>query len=149
MPTVMANALRVGADWPVAEGAQLAATAAACAAVWFAFRRGPSGGAIAALQAATLLATPFGFVYDLPIVTLAIAGLVQEWFRPGARIPLPEALAAAAVLLLPYLMAAEVTRLPLSAAALCLLLALNLLRRPLGPPSGEANIPALFSSVSS
>jgi hypothetical protein len=148
MPTVMANTLRAGAPWPVAEGVQLVAAGAAFAAVWFAFRRGASGGAIGVLQAAALLATPFGFVYDLPIVTLAIAGLVQEWFRPGARTPLPEALIVAAVLLLPYLMAADVTRLPLGAAGLCLLLG-AIVRRILlhrARPAPQAAQPALAAA---
>jgi hypothetical protein len=90
------------------------------AAVWRAFRSGPTTAAIAALQFGTLLATPFGFVYDLPIVTLGIAALLAA----RERISIPQALLAAGALLLPYLMAAEVTSLPLSAVTLGLLLAL-------------------------
>ncbi len=123
MPTFMANALLAGAAWPVAQSVQLAGTLAVAAAVWVAFRGGPSGAAIAALQVGTLLATPFGFVYDMPIVTLAIIGLACEPRRIG-----PEAIIATAALLLPYLMAAEVTRLPLSAVTLCLLLSIAVRR---------------------
>lgn len=135
MPTVMANALLAGAAWPVAQAAQLAATMAVAAATWAAFRGAPTGAAIAALQLGTLLTTPFGFVYDMPIVTLAVAGLACEWSRPEARIALPEVLLAAVVLLLPYLMAAEVTRLPLSAVTLSLLLAVAVRRSMLSRPS--------------
>jgi hypothetical protein len=145
MPTLMANALLAGAPWPAAQAVQLVATAAAAAAVWTFFRSGPGGAAIAALQIGTLLATPFGFVYDMPIVTLAIAGLILS---SPARIAVPEAVIGAAALLLPYLMAAKVTHLPLSTTILCLLLALAVRRvllareRPPHPVARPALAPA-------
>ncbi len=67
------------------------------AATW---RRGPTPEAACVLLAGVLLATPYGFVYDLPVVTAACLGLLA-----GRRaLPWPEAAVAGAVLILPALL---------------------------------------------
>ncbi len=80
----------LGLDQALGVVLQVAATALAGWAVWQVFRR-PCGGAlrIAVVLAATLLASPYGYHYDLPLVTLALLlayfESAREGFRPGER----------------------------------------------------------------
>lgn len=72
MPTVTAGLFQLGMPEGPTRLIQLAATIAVCWATWRAFRSGVSPNAIAVLAMATFLATPYGFVYDMPMVTGAL-----------------------------------------------------------------------------
>jgi Glycosyltransferase family 87 len=73
MPTALSNALAFGASEGLAATIQTAVTAVAAAGVWFAFRRGRGNAPAAALAVASVLASPYVFVYDLTLVAAAIA----------------------------------------------------------------------------
>ncbi len=96
MPTVSAGLYQLGvADGP-AQLAQLASAALAACMTWRAFRSGVTPGAVAVLAMATFLATPYAYIYDLPIVTGALVMLL-----PGC---LTEALLAGLVATVPLMM---------------------------------------------
>ncbi len=119
VPTVTAAAHLLGLDLEAAAAAQLLAALAAAAAVWTCWRRDGGGAlAIAAVPTATLLATPYAFVYDLPMVAGAILLIVSE-------VPLtpPSMLILALALELPQLMfTSPLAILPLGAPVLGMLL---------------------------
>ncbi len=76
MATVFAALRLLGADIPLAHGAQLAAATLAAIAVIYVWRRGaslPLRGS--ALLLATFLATPYAFFYDLVVLIFAILWL--------------------------------------------------------------------------
>jgi hypothetical protein len=145
MPTALANALALGASDRVAEGIQFATTAAAAAAVWFAFKRalpayspstlspalgiGDGLGAagerrVAALATASILASPYAFVYDMTLVAAAVAFIVAEYWTTLSAL---EVLVLGVAALLPAGMLMGTVP-PVSAAVHGLLLALILLR---------------------
>jgi hypothetical protein len=62
---------------------QWAGTVGAAAIVWALFRSGPQQLAGAGLPVAALLATPYGYVYDMPILTTAVIWVVAERHRAG------------------------------------------------------------------
>jgi Glycosyltransferase family 87 len=72
MPTVTAGLFQLGMPEGPTRLIQLATAIAVCCVTWRAFRPGISPNAIAVLAMATFLATPYGFVYDLPMVTGAL-----------------------------------------------------------------------------
>jgi hypothetical protein len=127
MPTVLANALALGASDRLAQGIQVAATAASAAAVWFAFRRAATaprgGGRAAVLATASILAAPYAFIYDMTLVAAAVALIVAEYWT---TLSTTEVLVIGVTTLLPALMLAHVLS-SFSAALLGLLLALMLL----------------------
>jgi hypothetical protein len=137
MPTALANVLALGASDRVAEGIQFAATAAAAAAVWFAFKRAPRAtsspendwgaageGRVAVLATASILASPYAFVYDMTLVAAAVSCIVAEYWT---TLSATEVLVLGVATLLPVGMWLEIVP-PLSAAVHGLLLALILLR---------------------
>lgn len=84
MPTVTAALDRLGLPaWAVQAG-QLAGAALAVFAVWRSWRPGPSDLAAAVLMTAGVVATPYAFVYDLPVVALA---LIMLWRAMAAERP--------------------------------------------------------------
>jgi hypothetical protein len=91
MTSVAAAARIAGADPSLAAILQLAASAVAAAAVWFAFRRHAASAArTAVLAAATCLVSPYSLNYDLLLVMPAAAALFVQaaarGFRPGERL---------------------------------------------------------------
>ena len=74
----------LGLEFPLRLGLQAVLSCVALAAVWLAFRR-PSGTGLrmAVLLAATFLASPFGYNYDLPLVTVALILAYREALRGG------------------------------------------------------------------
>jgi hypothetical protein len=139
MPTVLANALSLGASDRLAEAIQFVATAAAAAAVWFAFRRAPDcpsphspalgakydWGPAAVLATASLVASPYAFIYDMTLVAAAVACIVAEYWTTLSAM---EVLVLGVAALLPAGMLVHAIP-PLSAAVHGLLLTLILLRR--------------------
>jgi hypothetical protein len=83
MPTIFAAIMRLGAVPATALLVQYAGTAVAAALVWVLFRSGPQPLAVAGLLVATLLATPYAFVYDMPIIASAVIWVVAERHRAG------------------------------------------------------------------
>lgn len=73
MPTALSNALELGASDQLAWGVQGAAMVGAAIAVWLVFRRDITNRAAAFLAVASMLASPYAFVYDLTLVGAAIA----------------------------------------------------------------------------
>ena len=78
MPTAFADALRLGASDHLAFVAQAAVTSIAVVGVAFAFHRNADRRSAAVLAAATILATPYAFLYDLPLVAAAAALFAGE-----------------------------------------------------------------------
>lgn len=129
MPTVFAALLQLGIAPPLAQAVQWATTAALAAGVWLLYRRSGGGRlAAAALLVAAPLATPYAFVFDLPIVTTAIVWLVAECRRRGDVFGTEEVLVMVMAMLGPVTLAAGVSRIPLAALSLLLLFALILRR---------------------
>ncbi len=122
MPTVLAALLQQGVAPATAQLVQWAATAAAAAIVWTLFRSGPRQLAGAGLLAASLLATPYAFVYDMPIVTTAVIWLVAERHRAGDALGTGEVAVLMLAMLAPITLAAVGPRFPLAMLSLILLL---------------------------
>lgn len=120
LATVGSNLTMAGVGRRSAELMQFAACAAAMLCVWRCYRdasgtkavligegAGLGDGAerlrIAALGTATFLATPYAFVYDLPLFTAALLLFVDERRRCGGSFQFREVLVLVAALLLPCL----------------------------------------------
>jgi hypothetical protein len=101
MPTVSAAARRLGAGADAVTALQLAAAGIACVCVWRCWRRNRGLDSDAALPVATVLATPFAFGYDLPMVAFAVLIALAERARRLGRFGFGELLTALLVLLLP------------------------------------------------
>jgi Glycosyltransferase family 87 len=78
MPTALSDALALGASAGVAMVIQVAVAILAVAGVWFAFRRVPGKLSVAALAVASILASPYAFIYDLTLVAAAVAFVATE-----------------------------------------------------------------------
>jgi alpha-1,2-mannosyltransferase len=98
MPTAFSNALALGASERSALLIQTAVAFVAAAAVWFAFRSTRGKPAAAALAVASVLASPYAFIYDLTLVAAAAALIAGE---AAATLGPTEVLVLAAALLLP------------------------------------------------
>jgi alpha-1,2-mannosyltransferase len=88
--------LRVGLPFPVAMAAQIAVGLAAIVVLWIVFRRAaarPAAGAL--LLVIPFLVTPYSYAYDVPSTAIAVAWLVAEGARRGARLAERIVLAAA------------------------------------------------------
>ena len=129
MPTPLAALTQLGIAPGLARIGQWVATFAAAAVVWFLFRAGADRLAGAGLLLAALLATPYAFVYDMPVVATAVIWLVIERDRSGEAFGTGEVMVAILVLLAPVALAAGTSRFPLAALSLILLLAAVVRRR--------------------
>jgi hypothetical protein len=132
MPTVLAALLQHGVAPATAQLAQWAMTVAGAATVWVLFRPGPSREAAAGLLIAALLATPYAFVYDMPILATAIIWLVAERHRAGTAFGTGEVLVLILALIAPVALATGHSSFPLAPLALILLLGavVRVVRRP-------------------
>lgn len=72
MPTIAAAARVLGLPRALAPPLQFGVSLVMAGLVWWIFRRGVTPGAAGLLSVATFLATPYAFIYDLPVVTLAV-----------------------------------------------------------------------------
>lgn len=140
MPTVLAALLQHGVAPATAQLAQWAMTAGAAAIVWVLFRPGASLLAAAGLLVAAPLATPYAFVYDMPILATAIIWLVAERQRAGDLLGTGEILVLILALLAPIALAAGHSSFPLAPLSLILLLGVvvRAARRPLPAPAPPA-----------
>ena len=110
MPTVTASLPAAGVDRGVAHTIQIIVALGAAGSLWLVFRRGARTDAAprrldaAALQVGAFLTTPYAFIYDLPMVTSAVATTLETCaeadrpWRPG------EVVVLLAALLLPVVM---------------------------------------------
>ena len=124
MPTVQASLLMLRAPHLVAHGAQGAAAVLAAACVWRAWRGGHPCRVPIAL-AATALATPHAFIYDLPLLSGAAILFAADRLRSG--LGWAEGVGLAAVLVFPI--ALNLPGLELPIAGPMLLMALGLFWR--------------------
>lgn len=133
--TVFWNLSDLGLGHVIASVAQAASTFGAVMAVWWAFRRGPTLLAVAALTAATPLAMPYLLVYDLPLTAAAAAFVITERQAADGAFSTWELLVLGAAVLLPAGMFLDLLP-PIAAAVHLLLLWLILSRmRALVPSS--------------
>ena len=79
MPTALSDALALGASERLAVVIQATVAIAAAAGVWFAFRRASGKAPAAALAVASVLASPYAFVYDLTLVAAAVVLVAAEY----------------------------------------------------------------------
>ena len=139
MPTILVALLQLGVAPAVAQLVQLAGTAAAAAIVWTLFRSGPQQLAGAGLLAAALLATPYGFLYDMQIVTTGAIWVIAERQSTGDALGTGEVLVVLLALMSPIVLVAGTSNFPLATLALILLLGVIVRRcrrlRSLTPPA--------------
>jgi hypothetical protein len=98
MPTALSDALALGTSEPLAVVIQATVAIAVATGVWFVFRRASGKAPAAALAAASVLASPYAFIYDLTLTAAAVT-LVTTEFR--MVFSTAEILVLAAALLLP------------------------------------------------
>jgi hypothetical protein len=122
MPTILVALLQLGAPPAAAQLAQWGGTAGTAAIVWILFRSGPTQLAGAGLLVASLLATPYAFVYDMPGIATAVIWLAAERQRAGDALGTGEVLLMILVMLSPITLVAGTSRFPLATIALVLLL---------------------------
>jgi hypothetical protein len=142
MPTVLVALLQQGVAPATARLAQWVATAAAAAIVWSLFRSGPPQLAGAGLLVAAFLATPYGFVYDMPILATALIWIVAERHCAGDALGTGEVVVMMSAMLSPIALAAGTSRFPLAPLSLILLLA-AMVRRRHRLQAGGAHFPSL------
>jgi hypothetical protein len=104
MPTIIANLTFLGVDLPVARLIQLLVAVAVAGIIWACFRHGVTSLGIAALLVGTFLATPYAFVYDMPMVTNAVLVVLQDEWRMHRRLQMFEGVILVWSLVLPVLM---------------------------------------------
>jgi hypothetical protein len=128
-PTVLANLRMEGLALPAAKCVQALAAVTVAVLIWRCFRRRPGRLAVAALLVGTFLATPHAFVYDLPMVTAAIALFIQQRTDAAGYFNLAEVLVLTLAFLFPVFMVANAVTAPTSTAALGLLFGLIVWRQ--------------------
>jgi alpha-1,2-mannosyltransferase len=114
MPTVTANlgVLGIGDGW--VRALQMVVTLSVVALVWVVFRRyrGRSeemlGPPLGALLIGTFLATPYAFIYDMPMVTAAVVVVAAHKMRTRRAWQKGELASLTAALLLPILMYGDI-----------------------------------------
>jgi hypothetical protein len=122
MPTVLAALLQQGVAPRAAQLAQWVTAAVAAAVVWSLFRSGPRQLAGAGLLVASFLATPYAFVYDMPIVATAVIWFVAERHRAEDALGTGEVVVLMLAMLAPITLAAVGPPFPLATISLILLL---------------------------
>jgi hypothetical protein len=120
-PTVIANLDMAGVALPIAEGIQAVVAIVVASLVWGCFRRGTGRLAPAALLVGTFLTTPHAFVYDLPMVTAAMALYIEAKIEDNAEFTLAEIAILILAFIFPTLMVTVLFNLPVSAVPLLLL----------------------------
>jgi hypothetical protein len=120
-PTVIANLEMAGVALPIAEAVQFVVAVVVASLVWGCFRRAPGRLATAALLVGTFLATPHAFVYDLPMITAAMALFIEAKMEGGAKFTLVEIAILVLAFIFPSLMVSDLINLPVSGVPLLLL----------------------------
>jgi hypothetical protein len=105
MPTVAANLLLLHAPAALARDVQVGATLLVILLTGWCCRRGVAGLNLATVEVGAFLATPYAFVYDMPMVTNAMLAYLGDKHRRGAPLGLSELVIVTATLMLPVLVA--------------------------------------------
>ena len=90
MPTVVASMREVGASELTAYSAQLIITTVIAIIIWRMIAYSLDERSIAAAVVATILATPYAFIYDMPMITAALVIYGQQCQRLGIPIKIWE-----------------------------------------------------------
>ncbi len=125
IPTVLGNIQALGLSHGVAQGGQAAAALLAAVAVWFAWRR-PGPFAVPVLLAATCLATPHAFLYDLPMLSAAVILFTRHRLRAEGSLPPHEVAVLAVVLAMPVVVVMQAPAAPVSSVTIGVFLCLGL-----------------------
>ena len=143
MPTILVALVQLGVPPVPAQLAQWAGTAGVAAIVWILFRSGPHDLAAAGLLVATFLATPYAFVYDMPIVATAVIWVIAERQCAAEALGTGEVLIMILALIAPITLPAGTSRFPLATLALILLFGAIVRRaRRLRSRTAPARLPA-------
>ena len=134
-PTVTGGLRMLGAAGGVVQAGQIGAALVAAGGVWFACRRGLTPLASAALMVGAFFATPYAFVYDLPIVAYAAWIVVRERDASGEGFGSMELAVLIGAVQLPALMGFHLLGAPWGGLVLAALFAVILRRiaRPAAP----------------
>ncbi len=137
MPTVGAAMRMLGGAGGLPMIAQALAAAGAALIVWRCWRRAATPARDASLPVATLLATPYAFGYDLPILAGAALFALADWtIRRGSFAAL-DLVAVLMALVLPMVFLSSLPiGAPLGVATLALLLWRLVAAEPAGAPAG-------------
>jgi len=90
-PTITANLAFLGVRSAVVQVAQIAVVVLVALIIWACFRRGVNLLTTAALLVGTVLATPYAFLYDLPILTNAVLMFIRHKDEIKQTLTIPEA----------------------------------------------------------
>ena len=110
LATVSANLTCLGLKRHVADAIQTVSLLGCGALTWWCFRPRPAPSenrhllSVSVLGIATFLATPFAFIYDLPLFTAAVLLFVEERRRANGAFALGEIMVVIVALLLPWLL---------------------------------------------
>jgi len=126
MATVTANLQMLGVPLPAAKTVQALVAVAIAILVARCVSRQPGRLATAAILVGTLLATPHAYVYDLPMLTAAVALYVTERVDDGGVFTLAEIITLILVTAFPAVMMLHDVMLPVSTVPLTLFLGLIL-----------------------
>jgi Glycosyltransferase family 87 len=102
-PTITANLTFLGIDLGRARMVQLLVAVVVAFVIWVCFRRGVTLLATAALLVGTILATPYAFLYDLPILTNAVLMFIRHKDLTSRFLTIPEAGVLLLVLVIPVI----------------------------------------------
>jgi hypothetical protein len=103
-PTITANLTFLGVGLAVARVAQIVVAVVAAVVIWLCFRRGVTLLATAALLVGTFLATPYGWFYDMTMLTNAVLLVIRHKDQANRSLTIPEAVILLLSLVLPALM---------------------------------------------
>jgi hypothetical protein len=104
-PTILANLTFLGVDLTVARAIQGFVAIITVVTIWFCFRRGVTMLTTAALIVGTFLATPYAFVYDMPMLTNAVLMVSRSREQSGGSLATPGVLVLALALAVPAISA--------------------------------------------
>src|SRR6516225_2146636 len=102
-PTITANLAFLGVPSTLIQIAQICVAVLVAFIIWACFRRGVTILATAALLVGTILATPYAFVYDLPILTNAVLMFIRHKDQTNRSLTIPEAAILLLSLVIPHI----------------------------------------------
>jgi hypothetical protein len=100
-PTITANLAFLGVPSALVQIVQISTAVLVALTIWVCFRRGVTILATAALLVGTILATPYAFLYDLPILTNAVLMVIRHKDKTDQSLTIPEAAVLLLALLVP------------------------------------------------
>jgi alpha-1,2-mannosyltransferase len=133
MPTVGGDLHALGIPQGAAYVIQVIVGCLAASLVFYSFRHLPSSLAISVFCAATFLATPYAFIYDLPILTGAVLLFVSYRISCNLPLGLPEIGLLILVMTFPAILAFGDIHAPISSLTVGLFIALTLMTQKGAP----------------